>query len=360
MSTIFDYLNWRGDLSFSDVRVSEVDSVIFAMLTYIDFGELCAGRELLLREAAVDYCSDGKYDSVNLGLIMPSKQINRMFCEAAASRRYGGVRVTDFVEETSEGDGCQFSAVVFHLMGRQMVIAFRGTDDSIVGWREDMCLSFLDEIPAQRMAVEYLEAMAAKYPEERIYLTGHSKGGNLAVYSAVSCSDLVKPRIARAFCNDGPGLTSATVESAGFKRMQRKLTVLMPQSSYIGIMFEKGEKYAVVKCRSRGVFQHDPYFWELEGPDFVKLPELSKRGKRNEEGFRAGMAKMTAKEKREFVETFFGLVEATGAKTLSDFADGGLRKLLTMIKGYGGLDRQKREMMLEIILRLLDIKKDKG
>ncbi len=360
MATVFDYLKWRGDLSFSDVRVNEVDSIIFAMLTYIDFGELCGADELLLRESAVDYCSDGKYDSVNLGLIMPSKQINKMFCDAATSRRFGGVRVTDFVEETSDEDGYQFSAVTFHLSGKQMVLAFRGTDDSIVGWREDFCLSFLDEIPAQRMAVEYLERMAAKYPDERIYLTGHSKGGNLAVYSAVKCSELIASRIVRAYCNDGPGLTAETVGSHNFKKRQRKLTVLIPQSSYIGIMFEKGEKYKVVKCRGVGVFQHDPYYWELEGPEYVKLPELSKWGKQNEQKFRVGMAKMTADEKREFVETFFSLVEATGARTLSEFADGGLRRIVSIIKGYGGLDKQKREMMLAIILRLLDIKKHKG
>ena len=359
MATIFDYIKWRGDLSFSDVRVGEVDSVIFAMLTYIDYGELCAGREMLLREAAVGYCADGKYGEVDLGLIMPSKQINRMFCSAAASRRFGGVRITDFVEETRVQDGCQFSAVVFHLTGRQMVIAFRGTDDTIVGWREDCRLSFLDEIPAQRHAVEYLEAMAAKYPDERIYLTGHSKGGNLAVYAAVKCADEVKCRIARAYCNDGPGLSAATVASPEFRRMQRKLTVILPQSAYIGVLFEKGEKYKVVNCRGRGVLQHDPYYWELDGPEFVKLGGLSKQGMKNEAKFRTSMAKMTLDEKREFVETFFDLVESTGATTLSEFAAGGPKRIVTLIKGYGGLYKPKREMMAEIFLRLLDVKKEK-
>ena len=358
MATIFDYLKWRGDLSFSYVAPSEVDSVIFAMLTYVDFGKLCGGRELLLREAAADYCRGGRYDSVNLGLIMPSKQINKMVCDAAETRRFGGIRISDFVEETSEG--CQFSAVTFHLSGKQMVISFRGTDDSIVGWKEDCFLSFLDEIPAQRMAVEYLEMVAEKYPNERIYLTGHSKGGNLAVYSAVKCSETVASRIVRAFCNDGPGLTAETVASAAFKKRQRKLTVIIPQSSYIGIMFEKGEKYKVVKCRGKALLQHDPYYWEIDGPEFEKLPALSRWGKKNEEAFRASMSRMTAEEKREFVETFFSLVESTGAKTLSEFAEGAPKRIVSLIKSSGGLDKAKRDMMLEILLRVLDIKKDKS
>ena len=358
MATIFDYLKWRGDLSFSDVRLCEVDAVIFAMLTYIDYGELCAGRELLLCEAAEDYCKDGKYGEVDLGLIMPSKQINKMFCLAAKTRRFGGIRITDFIEDTRKDDDCQFSAVTFHLPARQMVIAFRGTDDTIVGWKEDFCLSFLDEIPAQRLAVEYLESMAKKYPDERILLTGHSKGGNLAAYSAVKCSPETKKRISRAYCNDGPGLSSETVSSPEFKQIQRKLSVILPQSSYIGVLFEKGEKFHVVNCRGKGVFQHDPYYWELDGPNFIKLTELSKQGKRNEEQFRRGMSRMTIEEKKEFVETFFSLVESTGATTLSEFAEGGPKRLITLIRGYSGLDKPKRELMLSLLRRLLDRKKD--
>lgn len=359
MSTVFDYLKWRGDLSFSDVRPNEVDSMMFSMISYIDYGLLCGDEVKTMRQAAEGYCADGKYEDVNLGLIMPSKTINKMFCDMAATKRYGGVKITDFDARTSSEEVYQFGALTFHLPGKQMMIVFRGTDDSIAGWREDCYLSFLDEIPAQRMAVEYVERMAEKYPEERIYLTGHSKGGNLSVYAAVNCSAEVQGRITRAYCHDGPGLSYSMVNSERFRKMQRKLTVLIPQSSFIGIMFEKGEKYTVVKSEGKVVFQHDPFSWELDGPSFVKLSELSQWGKRNEEQFRAGMQKMTAEEKREFVETFFGMVEATGAKTLSDFSASSLKNLVTVVKSYTGLDKQKREMMLAIVLRLLDLKKDK-
>ena len=241
MADVFDYLNWRGDLSFAAVKPCVVDSIIFSMMSYVDFGALCQGEDKTLRAATANYCADGKYESVNLGLIMPSKQINRMVCDAARGARFGRAVITDFDARTDNEAGYQFCAVTFHLPGKQMMIVFRGTDDSIAGWREDCCLSFLDEIPAQGMAVEYLERIAAKYPAERIYLTGHSKGGNLAVYSAVKASEGTQSRIVRVFCLDGPGLSRKVVRSEAYRRMQRKLSVIVPQSSYIGIMFERGE-----------------------------------------------------------------------------------------------------------------------
>ncbi len=358
MSNIFEYLRWRGDLSFPEIRPCEIDSIILSMMSYIDFGTL-AEDNMTLKEASDGYCADGKYDGVNLGLIMPSKQINRMFCLCGKTRRFGGVRITDFVSRISDSEGYQFCAMTFHLSSKQMMVVFRGTDDTIVGYKEDCCLSFLDEVPAQRMALEYLSEVSERYPEKRIYITGHSKGGNLALYSAVKSREEIQERIARVYCHDGPGLSRSAVASAAFKRMQRKLKIFVPQSSFIGIMFEKGEKYTVIKSNGRGLLQHDPFSWELEGPFFVKLSELSKRGKKNEEKFRDGMDKMSIEEKKDFVETLFSVIESTGAKTLSDFADNGLQKLVTFFKSYKGLDKEKRNMLISLTLTLLDLKKER-
>ncbi len=360
MATVFDYLLWRGDLSFSDARFGEVDGVIFSMLSYIDFEKLCAGEEKSLTEAAEGYCSDKKYGSVNLGLLVPSKSINRLFCEASETKRFGPLKVSDYLARTDDSDGYQFCAVSFHLPGKAVAVVYRGTDDSIAGWHENCRLSFCDSVPAQIMAVEYLEMIAEKYPDSRIYLCGHSKGGNLALYAATGCKGEVQSRIRRVFCNDGPGLAESLITSAGFAAIQKKLTVLIPQSSYIGIMFERGEKYTVIKSTGKVLLQHDPFTWVLEGPQFLELSSLSKRGKKNELQFRTGMGNMTQAEKEEFVETLFSVIESTGAKTLTDFTEKSVAKLLTFIKSYSGLDKEKKAMMVSIFLKLLDLKKEKG
>lgn len=356
MDTLYDYLKWRGDLSFSEVLLGEADSVILSMLSYIDFEKLCGSEITPLSVASNGYCSDGKYDSINLGLIMPSKQINRMFCEMSKTRRFANVTVSDYVSRTNVEEGYQFAAMTFHLSREHMAVVFRGTDDSIAGWREDCRLAFLDSIPAQRMAVEYLEDVAERYTGKKIFIMGHSKGGNMAVYSAVKCSDAVRERVVRAFSLDGPGLSRSTVDSEEYERAEEKLTILLPQSSYIGTMFERGEKYSVVVSRGNGLLQHDPFTWCLRGPRFLKFKSLSNRGKKNEEQFRKSMDKMSADEKRELVEGMFNIVESTGAQTLTDLTKQSHKKLAALIKTYGGLDKEQRKLITMLLFKLLDLK----
>ena len=356
MSTKFDYLTWRGDLTFSADGFNEVDGSILSMLSYIDYKRFF-GDEVVFSEAVKNYCPDQKYESVKLGLIIPSKKINRLFCTAAETRRFGSVRVSDYVSKTSDAENCQFAAVTFHLPNRRAVIAFRGTDDSLVGWREDCYLSFCEEIPAQRMAVEYLEMIAEKYPDERLYTVGHSKGGNLSLYSAIKCSKGVRTQLIRAYSYDGPGFGSALISSDEYKAAQRKLVAIVPQSSFVGTMFKFGGNYTVVNGTVRGALQHDSFTWEVEGAAFKHLPELSERGKKNARQFNESMERMSEDEKRELVETLFSIVESSGAKTLTDFSNGKFKSVGAIIKNYNGLDKEKKELMLGLFLKLFDFKK---
>ncbi len=358
MAGFFDYLAWRGDLSFSEIAPNEIDAAILSMIVYIDFDKL-SYKGKTLSECAEGYIMDDEFGSVKLGLIVPSKNINKLFCLSSKSRRFSPIEICDYVAYTNERENCQFAAATFLLPGKRAFVVFRGTDDTIVGWHEDFCLSFSEQIPAQKKALEYLEAAAQKYPERKIYVAGHSKGGNLALYSTTYCSEETREKLAKIYCFDGPGLSRKMVASEGFKLLQRKRNIYIPQSSYIGIMFERGKKYKVVESRGRGPYQHDCFYWEVQGPRFVRLNELSSKGKRNEEQFRTGMDSMTLEEKREFVDTFFSIVAFTGAKTLSDFSDGGVKKLIVLIKTYSGLDKKKKDLMLALILKLFDFKKEK-
>ena len=357
MSTKFDYLCWRGDLSFSKDGFNEVDGSVLSMLSYIDFGSIIGDGEMTLAEASAGYCPDKKYDSVRLGLIIPSKNVNRLFCLAGETRRFSKVKISDYNAVTSAEEGCQFAAVTFHLPGRRAVIAFRGTDDSIVGWREDCYLSFCEEIPAQRRAVAYLEAIAAKYPTEKIYIVGHSKGGNLALYSSLKCSAEARARILRIFSYDGPGLSQSQISLPEFRAMRRRICAIVPQSSFIGTMFELEERYTVINGTARGPRQHDSFTWEVEGAAFKRLEALSDRGKKNARQFRESMERMSESEKREFVEMIFSIVESTGARTLTDLTEGKLKNMGMIIKNYNGLDKEKKELMLGLFLKLFDFKK---
>lgn len=359
MANVLDYVMWRGDLSFSDSKFCEVDGSILSMLSYIDFGALCDTDTVTLKQAAQNRYPIQNSKKEKLGLIIPSENINELFKICADSRRFGGITVTDYESVTDEDQMCQFSAVTFHMPAGRMAIAFRGTDDTIVGWREDFGLAYLEKIPSQTLAVDYLERIAAKYPNKRIYICGHSKGGNLSLYSAVNCCAEVASRILRAFCYDGPGLDDVSFGSPGYKAMKRKLEIIIPQSSFIGIMFNVGDKYTVVNGTRKGAFQHDSFYWSVCGCEFEHLKSLSERGKKNEEQFKATMNRMSIEERRELVETLFSIIETTGAKTLTELTKGGAKHLGVIVKNYNGLDKQKREIILGLFLKLFDFGKER-
>lgn len=351
MATMFDYLMWRGDLTFTQSQFGMVDAAILSSITFIDYGTIGSGNDIKLSEAIKDYCADGNYGSVEFGLIVPAVNTNRLFCKTGRTKRFGGIVVSDFVEYTNEDECVQFAAMTYHLTNEHMAIAFRGTDDSIIGWREDCCLAYLDEIPAQRMALEYLERVAAKYPEKKIYVLGHSKGGNLTLFSCLRCSDSIASRIARAYCFDGPGLAEEEFKGARYAALRNRLEIILPQAATVGIMFSRGDRYTVVHSDGRGLMQHDMFTWELIGPRFKVLPELSSVGKIHETRFRARMSEMTLEEKKDAVETIFNSIAESGVKTLSELKSESVTKIMSIFKTYGANDKQKRELVKTLLFK---------
>ena len=355
MSNSFDYLLWRGDLSFSADGFNEVDGVILSVLAYIDLGEISV-EDNRLYNMMREYLPDRKYDSQRMGLVIPSKNINRIFCLAASTRRFSSIKVTDYEAYTSVEDMCQYAAVVFHLSNGESVIAFRGTDDTLVGWREDCALSYLDEIPAQRLALSYFKRMCEKYPDRKFYIVGHSKGGNLAAYSFAMAPDALKERVVRIYSYDGPGLRPALADKMRESQYRDRFVFILPQSSFIGTMFDKCNDYTVVKSVSRGSTQHDAFGWDVKGKSFVKMSSLSAIGKRNEEQFRQSIRDMTDEEKKEVIDTLFTVIESTGATNLSELADGKLKAVATLMKNYGSVEKSRRELVLGFVTRLFDFR----
>lgn len=355
MANLFDYLLWRGDLTFSADEFNEVDGVILSVLSYIDMGAIM-GEKNRLYHMMREYLPDRKYDSRKMGLVIPSKNINRLFCLSASTRRFSSVKVTDYEAYTSIEDMCQFAAVTFHLTNGESVIAFRGTDDTLIGWREDCALSYLDEIPAQRRALLYLERMTKAYPDRKFYVVGHSKGGNLAAYSFAAASDAVKARVERVYCYDGPGLRPVLAKKMRESEYKDRFVFILPQSAFVGTMFDKCNDYTVVKSISRGSTQHDTFGWDVKGKAFVKMPSLSAVGKRNEEQFRQSIRDMTEDEKKEVVDTLFAVINSTGATNLSELAEGKLKAVTTLMKNYGSMEKRKKELVLGFVTRLFDFR----
>lgn len=355
MANAFDYLLWRGDLTFTADGFNEVDGSIFAVLSYIDLGALSEKKHRLygmMRE----YLPDRKYDSLKMGLVIPSKNINRIFCLAASTRRFSSVEVSDYEAYTSVDEMCQFAAVVFHLSSGEAVVTFRGTDDTLIGWREDCAMSYLDEIPAQRMALDYLLRVADKFPNKKLYVIGHSKGGNLATYSFAMAPDAVKARVVRVYSYDGPGLRQELASKMRESEYRDRFVFMVPQSALVGTMFERCNDYTVVKSVSRGTAQHDTFGWEVKGKFFLRMPSLSAMGKRNEEQFNQSIRDMSDGERAEVVDALFAVIDSTGASNLSELADGKLKAIGALMKNYGNVEKRKKDLIMGFVARLFDFR----
>jgi hypothetical protein len=199
------------------------------------------------------------------------------------------------------------------------------------------------------MAIEYLEKIAAKYPDKKIFTMGHSKGGNLTFYSALKCSDEVSERILCAYCFDGPGLSEELVTGARYNKMKDRLEVLLPQASYIGIMFDRGESYGVIKSTGKGLFQHDPFTWVVIGRDFERLEELSGIGKIHEVQFRTRLDELTVEDRQIVADAIFDAIASSGIKTLSELRQKGGAKIIAMIRNYTKNDKKKRELVRKLL-----------
>ncbi|MBQ9781022.1 MAG: DUF2974 domain-containing protein [Clostridia bacterium] len=359
MPDINDYLDWRGDIPATKDNINEVDNLIFCLLSYVDFeGILPADPHadgMTLREAAKEYFFTHKEDEPHpLGLIVPAEIIT-LFRRLSETARYQNLWLTGYVNEVSKEREMQFSALTITLPDRGFFTAFRGTDDTIVGWKEDLMLSYLDEVPAQRKATSYLDSLSLQ-DGDTLYVGGHSKGGNLAVWGAVHASEKTQNAIKRVYSNDGPGFTEAMITSQAYQRMADRLTFLLPQSSLIGLLLANDSTYQIVKSRTLGVFQHNGLSWDVMGPSFVRQEKLSGRGMRTDTVVRERIDGMSKDEKRAFVEMLFEILESTGATTLTELADGKMKTAMSMLKTYQAFDKEKKEMATYLFGKLFDLK----
>ena len=260
----------------------------------------------------------------------------------AHTRRYRDLLLTHFVSETSEERQTQFAALTIRLPDEGLFAAFRGTDDTVVGWKEDFNLSFMDEIPAQRRAAEYLNALDLT-PDTPLYVGGHSKGGNLAVWGAVHANDEVRRQIRQVYSNDGPGFSAGTVESEAYKALSDRIRVILPEDSLVGLLLDRDPRYTVIKSNRKGLFQHDGLSWEVQGGQFIRAEGLSSVGRRNDTVVRERIDAMTLDERQDFIRLMFTLLESTGAKTLTELHHGKVKAALTALKTFREMPEADQE-----------------
>ena len=342
MSNVFDYLLWRGDLSIGNAPVCPVDTLLFSMLPYIRLEGIVpiapTAEPIRLSDATEDYLSRPENaDSKHAPLLR----------QLAASTRFSSLRLLGAVEEIDREAGMQFAAITFLLPGQNLFVAFEGTDDTLIGWEEDFRMSYECPVPAQLKAVEYLRRVAAAHPLRRIYVGGHSKGGNLAMYAAVYSGPAYRHRIRAVYNHDGPGFCDNTLSSPEYLEMRDRIHTFLPESSIVGVLLEHDNNYKIVKSTATGLLQHDPYSWQIIGNDFEYTAERTAFGKETEAIVDRFVNELSPERKRQFGEALFTVLESTQQQTLSGIAENKLQSLRNVLRSFTGLDPSVRDILQE-------------
>lgn len=310
MANMFDYLSWRGDIPFSQVPPNPVDALIFSTLAYTQFGALISDdpfRPVFLHDAV-----EGFFAYPDREKRVRDKRDLELLLTTAESSRFRNLGLCFYRDELIPQEETQFAAMTFLLDDGTAFLTFRGTDYSLVGWKEDFNMSFQDTIPAQRKALAYTEEFSDRFPGV-LRLGGHSKGGNLAVFAASKCDAGIRTRIEQVYNLDGPGFREYLMGDEGYLEMVPKIKTYIPQSSIIGMLLEHEEPYTVIQSRQLSLMQHEPYSWEIMAGGFVEAGEMSPDIRFLDATLKHWLAGMTVAERNEFVDTVYELLTSGGA-----------------------------------------------
>lgn len=345
MANVFDYIKWRGDLSFEQSPLNEIDALIFCELSYIFFEgivpeDLDEGYVTLAEAAEVFFERNAGLDEIRLGELVP-KEIVPLFRMAASSKRFSGIPLAHFVNVIDDETVEQFSAISFFPDSDSVFIAYRGTDDSITGWREDFRMAFLTPVPAQKRAEDYL--IKASEGAKTICVAGHSKGGNLALWAAMNASDEIAERIDKIYNFDGPGFLDDIWEGANYERIADKISTVIPTGSIVGLLLKYDKNYRVTKSSAKNyLHQHDALTWEVEGVEFVCDEDVAPDVKRANEIVGKWIYSMEPDDRRAFVEGFFDILCSTSAKTVTDLAE----NRSAVIKAFSNIEPETKQALM--------------
>ncbi len=349
MYNILDYIRFRGDLSFEVSPFNPVDNLILTRLAYVNF-EGVEATETLSDIAARYRTDDKKWRQMEFTI----DETRPLLDLCGKTERFGRLTVSDFIDIVDVSEDTQFCAMTFRLSDDMIYIAFRGTDESVVGWKEDFNMIYLDEVPGQRKSHLYLSNMMDRYRDVTIYVGGHSKGGNLAVYAAANVDEAHQHRIARVFSNDGPGFNPKLIESDSFKRILPRVASYVPENSIVGVLFSHAEKQIVVRTDRKHVFDHCTFMWRVMGPDFVYEDEMSRQIKVLAKTIKSTINSMPTEDRKLFVDMVFSSLDAAGVKSVLDLDKNGLRKLLKASSAYNAMDKEKRDTIDKYVNRFFE------
>lgn len=352
--TIVEYIKNYGDYTFAEKPLNHVDSLALCQFCYLKFDGLVPlvtenKRSVTVRQLASDKDFDGLFADERF-----EKQNRALFGAMLHSKRFSGMKMNCYINIVEEEWETQFSAITFLLGDGTMYIAYRGTDETIVGWKEDFNMAFQSPVPGQAYAVKYLNMVMGRLPN-RFYLGGHSKGGNLAVYAAMNCPEAEQERIIRIYSMDGPGFRPEVLEKYKYEAVEERIVKILPHSSLVGMLFETTDHYKVVESRTFGLLQHDPFTWLIEGDDFKYVKGLYGSRRFADDTLNEWVRSLDDEQRRIFVDTLYQVVSASKAENLIELTADWKKSMTGIVTAMKEVDGETQKAIKRIIAELFEI-----
>lgn len=308
---MLDYLRWRGDLPLTSVPFGEVDGLILSEMSMLlwEVGLTSKNPETL---RSLWPLMNNKHFSFGMSAADDIKLLEF----ASGCERFENVIMADYLPSCDRDSAMQFAAVTFLLPDGTAFISYRGTDDTLVGWKEDFKMSCSTFIPSQKAALVYLKTIASQFGGA-LRVGGHSKGGNLAMYASAMAGEGIRKRVVHVYNYDGPGFKDNSLARTIYGRINSVLTYFVPHASIVGLLLNHSERLEIIKSKSRSIFQHDPYSWQVEGGHFVRVSDLSKDSRYIELVIKRCLLMVNEEERLLFIDILFHVLEAANTRKFS-------------------------------------------
>ena len=348
MANIFDYLTGVQYDSFYDLPLNELDILALTELTYLSFDNLLDESDNRLLDVATRVPRDSN--------MLTNKERLQLLDQLSTHKRFKNSKLSNFVNDIDVELQKQFAAMTYRLNLDTYLIVFRGTDDSIIGWKEDFHMTYMKEIPAQKHALPYLEDFFKQYPKQKVIIAGHSKGGNLAVYAASQIQPELQEKISAIYTYDAPGLQAHLTETTGYQDIIPKIHRYVPQGSVIGMMLEVPDTPIVVRSLALGgIAQHNTFSWLTEGHHFVQLEEISSESLQIKDTLKEWVDSIPDEELELYFDLFFGTILESGINSINDLSSiSAIEHIHQLVSQAKTLEPEQVEILKNLTQLLLD------
>ena len=356
MKNMLDYIKEFGHVSFEERAFSEIDALVLTELEYLPLEKVVPsdenGENFVTVKEIAEYMQEHKQELFDENPMMITQERHEVSQVIADAPRFQSLKFFGVVSVWDKDTTKQFAAITVEVEPSVRLVVFRGTDETLIGWKEDFLMTYSPLVAAQTDAKEYLAKQASLFDGD-LMVSGHSKGGNLAIYAAATQEEDVQLRIVDIFCFDSPGLYRSVLETKGYQNIVPLAMRYIPQDSLVGLMLESEVPYVIVKSNATGAMQHSAMTWEIEDGQFIKMEKLTKNSQLNDQTFKKWTESVSDEELELFWNVFFELLFSVGIDTVNDLYGQFMHYVQEFLKAAGDMDEEKRELLTRIALLLV-------